>query len=973
MYHRLNIHNRLALVLWGAALLAFIVAGAGFAILQNLTLEHRARQIMEPYAQLVSVGADAAVAFEDPVRAQEIINTLRANPQIREANIFLANGRPLASFGHQTGVGPRLERPDGVHLGDDTAELLLGLPSGARLRLVMGTERLGEQTRQALWIFGAGVIFLLAATRIQLALLRRTVVHPIASLTEATELVRSEANYRFRVPASGTDEVARLAQNFNTMMDAIQERDDHLRQLTLFQRAILDNVAYGIISTTPDGIITSINPAAEHLLGYTADEVVGKQTPALWHDPEEVAGHARRLAQELDEIDLQGFAVFTARPRHGQREEREWTFIRQDGTRLPVLLSVTALRDDSARIIGYVGLTYDLSERKRTESQLQLLSFALDKVGESILLLGENDPRFVYVNESTATTLGYSREELTGGMGISDIDPSWSPQAVARHWAELCTRRRMQFESTHRTRDGRIIPVEITSNYFEFDGKKYNLVICRDIAERRQAEDNLRRYQDQLEETVQQRTAELQQARNAADEANRAKSAFLANMSHELRTPLNAILGFSRLMRQDRALSDAQAGNLDIINRSGEHLLTLINDVLEIAKIEAGRLQLESAPVDIGGLVHDVADMMRLRAEEKGLQLHVAQESGVPPFIRGDEARLRQILVNLVGNAVKFTARGGVAIRLAMTPEAPSRLLIEIEDSGPGIGAEDRERIFKPFVQLAAGTEQKGTGLGLAITKQFIDLMGGDIGVDSLPGKGSLFRVVLPVEMADVPAPKREERGQVAGLVPGQPPYRILIAEDQLESQLLLQRLMEDIGLATRVAENGEQCVKLFQEWQPHLIWMDRRMPVLDGVAATRRIRQLPDGGAVRIVAVTASAFKEQQQELLDAGMNDFVRKPYRFAEIYDCLARQLNIQFIYHADAPASPAQPIPAQVKALPAELRRQLKEALECLDSDRVAALLDQVRQANAELGAALFALARDFDYPAILGLLAEAEPA
>jgi PAS domain S-box-containing protein len=496
-----------------------------------------------------------------------------------------------------------------------------------------------------------------------------------------------------------------------------------------------------------------------------------------------------------------------------------------------------------------------------------------------------------------------------------------------------------------------------------------------DITELKQAEEELRRYKDHLEATVQQRTAELLLARDAAQSANKAKSVFLANMSHELRTPLNAILGFSGIMRRDPAISDGQRANLDIINRSGEHLLTLINDVLEMAKIEAGKLQLEIAPFDLGNMVRDVVDMMQLRAQEKGLQLLLDQTSEFPRYIRGDEARLRQILVNLVGNAIKFTAQGGVTIRLGTKQNARQHLLIEVEDSGSGISPADQQRLFEPFVQLAEGLAQRGTGLGLAITRQFVQLMGGTITVESSVGKGSLFRVDFPVELADtadVLKSQNASHGEVTGLAPGQPSYRILITEDQPENQLLLSRLMSDIGLAIKVAENGEQCVKIFQEWHPHLIWMDRRMPVMDGVEATQRIRKLPGGDKVKIVAVTASAFKEQQQELFDAGMDDFVRKPYRFGEIYDSLARQLNLKLIYKNETAEqnAPVTLTAGMLAVVPAALRAEFCEALENLDSGRIADAIGQIAEIDTQLGRTISGLADNFDYPAILAALNEA---
>ncbi|WP_396641982.1 ATP-binding protein [Methylomonas sp. 2B] len=473
------------------------------------------------------------------------------------------------------------------------------------------------------------------------------------------------------------------------------------------------------------------------------------------------------------------------------------------------------------------------------------------------------------------------------------------------------------------------------------------------------------------------RTEELARARDAAESANKAKSAFLANMSHELRTPLSAILGFSSMLRDDPELSESQLESLDIINRSGEHLLDLINDVLEIAKIEAGQLKLTVAPFDLGGLVRDVTDMMQARASAKGLRLGVDQSSEFPRFIKADQARLRQILVNLIGNALKFTPAGGVTVRLATLENHRQHLLMTVEDTGSGIAPEDQQRLFEPFVQLADNGDQKGTGLGLAITRQFVELMGGRISVTSTPGKGSLFSVDVPVELvADeaFPVSLTPRSGAAIRLAPGQPAYRILIADDQIENQILLRQLMNRLGLETRIAGNGQQCLDLCRDWQPDLIWMDRRMPVLDGVEATRQIRRLPGGNRIKIIAVTASAFREEQQEMLDAGMDDFIPKPYRFQEIYDCLARHLGLEFVDDrlsnmVEPPAN--APIEDSLADLPAPLRLSLRQALESLDAAQIAAAISQIGIGHAALAERLAALAANFDYPGILKLLDTAD--
>jgi PAS domain S-box-containing protein len=376
-----NIRQKLALVLWGAASVALIIAVVALFLVEKLTLKRRASQMLQPYAQLVSVGATAAIAFEDPGRAEEILNTLRSNPQILEAQLVLADGALLAGYRSKADAAARIFsiRSDGVYLERDTAEMVQNLPGGAHLHLVMSLDQLRRLSSLSVWIFGAGSTVLLFATLGLLVALQRIIVRPISVLAEAAEQVRARGDYARRVPAAGGDEIAILGRSFNAMMHAVQERENDLRQLGVFQRTILSNVAYGIISATPDGVVTSFNPAAERLLGYPAEEVVGKQTPALWHDPDEMARRARQLSEELGETVAPGFAVFVARACRGLPEENEWTLIRKDRTRVPALLSVTALRDERGQITGYVGLTSDLTERRRAEEALRKLNEELEQ------------------------------------------------------------------------------------------------------------------------------------------------------------------------------------------------------------------------------------------------------------------------------------------------------------------------------------------------------------------------------------------------------------------------------------------------------------------------------------------------------------------------------------------------------------------------------------------------------------------
>jgi CheY-like chemotaxis protein/anti-sigma regulatory factor (Ser/Thr protein kinase) len=370
--------------------------------------------------------------------------------------------------------------------------------------------------------------------------------------------------------------------------------------------------------------------------------------------------------------------------------------------------------------------------------------------------------------------------------------------------------------------------------------------------------------------------------------------------------------------------------------------------------------------------VRDITDMMQIRAQEKGLRLLIDQSSKFPRYIVGDEARLRQVLINLLGNAVKFTSQGGVTIRLGIKPDKQPLLVMEVEDSGPGIAPEDQVRVFEPFVQLGEQGVNKGTGLGLTITRQFVQLMKGHLSLESTLGKGSIFRVELPLKQAaesDIVKPGVVPKGEVSSLAPGQPEYRVLIVEDQRDNQLLLSRLLEAVGFKFKVAENGKQGVQMFQEWHPHFIWMDRRMPVMDGLEATRQIRSLPGGKDVKIVAVTASAFLEQRTELIEAGMDDFVRKPYRSSEIYESLLKHLGVQYVYEGiPEPAGKALALtPDRLSGLPQELLDEMKDALESLESARIASVLQKVATHDEALQKSLASLVENFNYPAILKAL------
>lgn len=485
------------------------------------------------------------------------------------------------------------------------------------------------------------------------------------------------------------------------------------------------------------------------------------------------------------------------------------------------------------------------------------------------------------------------------------------------------------------------------------------------------------RERQRIEAELKQKNLALEQAKLEADLANRAKSEFLANMTHELRTPLNAILGFTELLTCDSNLTADQHEQLRIIDRSGEHLLALINDVLEMSKIEAGMTTLNPNCFDLHGLIATLEEMLRLKAESKGLQFITAIAPDVPQYIQADENKLRQVLLNLLSNAVKFTSTGSVGLHVATKASLhdaalPEQILhFEVTDTGPGIAPQELETLFNPFVQTETGRRsQEGTGLGLAISYRFVDIMGSKLVVDSKLGKGTAIAFDLPIELAPAPLSYASQSGErVIGLDFDQPTYRILVIEDRWENRSLLVRMLSHVGFEVLEANDGQEGVVLWQNWEPHLVLMDMRMPVMDGYEATRRIKAHPKGQSTVIIAITASAFDEERAKIMATGCDDFVRKPIREALLLSKIAQHLGVRYLYEGSSqpsalPATTTEhftevkmPKREELLAMPSLWLAQLNEAALRGDRQQIYTLLDYIPDPNSLLKSSLTTLVKN----------------
>jgi PAS domain S-box-containing protein len=684
-------------------------------------------------------------------------------------------------------------------------------------------------------------------------------------------------------------------QQLNQQLEAIvEERTQELGQVNSLQRAILDGADYSIISTDPNGIIQTLNAAAEKMLGYSATEIIGKITLDFVHEPREILERIPSLCAELGTDILPGYEVLVAKARQGLASEEEWTYIRKDGSHFPVLLSVSTLKDANYQIMGFLAIAKDITQRKRAEAQLQeqeqFLRSLYDGVDYPIFVIDVVNPEtFLYIDWNVAAEnaskipvqeiIGKSPEEVYG-LQAGRIERERLQQCLAIEMS-LSYEERLEFpgqcESWWLTT---LNPLkDVSGQIYRIVGTTFNISALK-----------------QVETQLQHTNEELARVTRLKDE-------FLANMSHELRTPLNAILGMAEGL-QDAIfgmINEKQLKALQTIERSGSHLLELINDILDLAKIESGQIELDLTPTTVALLCQSSLALIKQQALKKQIQLEVKLPPELPDLLV-DERRIRQVLINLLNNAVKFTPEGG-RITLEVSSPFPFNNLLEktylqiaVIDTGIGIAADQINRLFQPFIQIdsALNRQYNGTGLGLALVKRIVELHGGQVGLTSEVGVGSCFTIILPsidstptfseqITLQETPINLCPTGQKISPL--------ILLAEDNEANIVTISSYLNAKDYRILLAKNGQEALSLVHAENPDLILMDIQMPGMDGLQAIQKIRLDPSLGNVPIIALTALAMTGDRDRCLAAGANDYLSKPIKLKQLAITIQQLLTSQ----------------------------------------------------------------------------------
>jgi len=688
-----------------------------------------------------------------------------------------------------------------------------------------------------------------------------------------------------------------------------------LKKSETLYRLLAEHATDMISRHSPDGVFLYASPACRTLLGYEPQELIGHSAYEFFH-PDDL--------EYFKKTHLSFISDTSKSPTYYRIRQKNAQYLWFETTGQLV-------HSPSGEVQEIVAISRDVTERKKTDDQLEATNIELNKFKKTldmtldcVFLFEAQSFRIFYVNQGAINQLGYSQEELLQ-MTVLEINPYLTEEQTRQYLLPLQfgSQPALTLETIHQHKNTTLIQVETFFQYISIpptfplkkkapsflngetetahtahleNGESFFVTIARDITERKRAEAKLQQAKISAEDA--QKTAEV---------ANHAKSAFLANMSHELRTPLNGILGYTQILNRDRSLTEKQQEGINIIHRSSEHLLTLINDILDLSKIEAGKLEIIPVDFHLPDFLQNIADLMKMRAEQKSIRFGFETLYQLPIIVHTDEKRLRQVLLNLLSNAVKFTEKGKVVFKIIYYEE---KIRFEVEDTGMGVPTDQLEAIFLPFRQIGdLSPQMEGTGLGLSIAKQLVEMMGGQLQVESLVGTGSIFwfEISLP-EVQGAVNIKRTRQATIIGykrvdqhlinhdafLIPKKLPFALLIVDDKWQNRAFLVNLLTDLGFLLLEANNGKEALDLAIEHSPDIIITDLVMPVMDGFELARRIRQDALLKDTVIFADSANVFEQHQRMSLEVGCNEFIGKPIRTDILLDLLQKHLPLEWVY-------------------------------------------------------------------------------
>ncbi len=738
---------------------------------------------------------------------------------------------------------------------------------------------------------------------------------------------------------------------FSVSKDISKEQE----ALQKFEQLFRNNPVLMTLTLLPELKFADVNNAFLEILGYSKEELVGKR----WSDINILEpSECKRFEKEL--LEKKTISNVEMRMKH------------KDGSILYGLFSTRYVRSegrDSALIV-----VKDITSLKVAESHLKASEERLRSITNSVqdaIIMIDNSGKVSFWNPAATHTFGYKASEaLNRSIAQLIIPPSlrtthikavqkFSQTGKGKIFGKLLELKALK-------KDGSEIPVSLSCAPVFINNQWHAVGILRDITEAKTAQERLVKMNFELKKAI----SRANRMAVEAEAANRAKSIFLANMSHEIRTPLNAILGFAQVLQSDPRFPEDLLSILDIINRSGEHLLGIINDILEISKIEAGRISLNLSTFNLQDILEDLESMFKSKAESKGLDFIIERSNDVPIWIESDRIKLRQILINLVGNAVKFTSRGyvKVAVSSEWIDKNKDRTLLKfkVEDTGPGISDKEVKNLFKPFAQTSEGSKIGGTGLGLSISRGYLKAMDGSITVESTPGKGSTFCFEVPVKVFELKTESTvpELNKYVMGVKYRDKAPKILVVDDNPGNRKLLGVILERVGFEVKKAANSTEAIDIFKSWAPHLVFMDIRMPGMDGYETTKQIKSIrPD---VPVIAVTASVLAFSEKKFTEAGLDDYIRKPFRQNEIFEVIRKFLDVEYtlssVVHTKKEEDSEIDL-KELKTIPDDLMNRMRKALEEGDINRLNQLINRVKPLNRTLAKKLKSMASKYDYDAL----------